>query len=165
MRRKFECRCLRWAGLLLCIGLSIPGARSEDSTLEELGWMVGSWAGAERGIEMEELWTAPRGGAMLGLHRDVFPNGKMFFEYLRIESGPQGITYLASPRGAAPTPFHLVRIEGKKAVFENPEHDWPKRITYALEGGALCSYVEGDEGQRKSRWCWKRVEQGHVPSR
>ena len=130
-----------------------------EPTLDDLAWMAGSWAGkSERGVSMEEVWTAPAGGMMLGLHRDVFPDGKGFFEYLRVEAGPEGIDYLASPRGAEPTAFHLVQLEGTRAVFEKADHDWPKRIIYTLEGSTLCSVAEGDEDQRRARWCWERVK-------
>jgi len=77
-------------------------------SIDQLKWMVGAWAGVEGGVKMEEVWTPPRGGVMLGLHRDLFPSGKVFFEFLRISETAEGISYWASPAGREATPFGLV---------------------------------------------------------
>ncbi len=54
----------------------------------------------------------------------------------------------------------LIEQAPGRAVFANPEHDWPKRITYWLEkdGRRLCSEVGGNAGDRTAKWCWDRVD-------
>ena len=110
---------------------------------------------------MEEHWTDPRGGIMLGLHRDTRPGKDAFFEFLRIEQKKGELFYIASPRGRPGTPFKLISSEENKAVFSNPGHDFPQRIIYWLgDDGALHARIEGDKnGEIKfSEWAWKRVE-------
>jgi hypothetical protein len=110
---------------------------------------------------MEEVWTAPRGGTMLALHRDVKDGRTLSFEYLRIESGPDGLVYQASPRGRPATPFPLKEAADKKVVFENPEHDFPRRILYWMDaGGALHARIEGTlQGKAASEeWTWRRAK-------
>lgn len=110
---------------------------------------------------MEELWTAPKGGTMLALHRDVKEGRTVSFEYLRIESGPEGLVYQASPRGRPATPFRLKEAAAKRVVFENPEHDFPQRILYWLtEDGALHARIEGTlKGKPQSEeWSWRRAK-------
>jgi hypothetical protein len=79
-----------------------------------------------------------------------------------------GVHYLASPMGRTPaTVFHLVVCEDRKAVFENPEHDFPQRIIYwQPEAGILCARIEGTEaGQAKaSEWQWGRVQTKDIPA-
>lgn len=149
--------------LLLVLPALVSGAAAEppasEADLAGLSWLAGSWSGKQGGVTMEEHWTVPRGGMMLGLHRDVGESGKAFFEYLRIESTPDGIFYLASPAGRSPaTPFRLVTLEGRHVVFENPEHDFPKRIIYWMEESAdvLYARVEGDDG-KSQEWSWRRA--------
>lgn len=127
--------------------------------IETLGWMAGRWRSeGEHGLT-EELWMPPAGGLMLGLHRDLFPSGKVFFEYLRIESSAGGPLYQASPAGRPPTPFRAVELSERHVVFENPDHDFPQRIIYRLDSdGALLAAVEG-EGRRKE-WRWERDRRG-----
>ena len=112
------------------------------------------------GTRSEECWLAPGGGIMLGMHRDVFSNGRSFFEFLRIAAHEDGLAYLASPVGRPPTAFRLVRREARRAVFENPEHDFPQRILYWREGDVLHARIEGEtEGEaRSAEWAWRRVE-------
>lgn len=136
------------------------------ATLEDLAWLAGHWSSKEGGATAEEYWLPPAGGLMLGLHRDVFASGKAFFEYLRIESRDDSVFYMASPGGKPPTPFKLVEAAPGKAVFANPEHDFPKRISYWVDhGGALHARVEGDPSQpdQCSEWVWNRSG-GHAPA-
>jgi hypothetical protein len=93
---------------------------------------------------------------MLGMHRDVPGAGPAFFEFLRIEAGPDGIVYLAQPKGAAPTPFPLSELGDRRVVFENPAHDFPTRILYWLgDDGALNARVEGSRGGAVAAESWR----------
>jgi hypothetical protein len=128
--------------------------------IASLAWLAGSWTGDSGGLAMEEHWTAPSGGALLGMHRDV-KNGRMVsFEFLRIDAAGDAITYWASPKSAPPTPFRLKELgPGRRVVFENPEHDFPQRILYwRTDDDALHARVEGPAGtgEKGMEWTWKR---------
>lgn len=131
-------------------------AATRPLLLADVAWLAGSWSGVTEGVQQEEVWLEPAGGLMLGLHRDVTPAGKASFEYIRIEQDAQGVVYQASPGGAPPTPFRLTEVSPTRAVFSNPEHDFPKRIIYTRKGHALTARVEGD-GPDGMEWTWKRV--------
>ena len=127
--------------------------------LAGLAWLAGDWYGTDGPLEMEERWTEPRGGVMLGIHRDVKGGKAVSFEFFRVESTPQGITYFASPEGRPSTPFRMAKLEGKRVVFENPQHDFPKRIIYWLgDDGSLHARIEGDPGGKEQamEWSWKK---------
>ena len=124
------------------------------ASLDDLSWMAGHWGATIDGVEMEEVWLAPKGGVMVGMHRDAKPS-KASFEFMRIAVTPEGIVFLAQPGGRPATPFPLVEASPTCAVFENPKHDYPQRIIYSLEEGRLCARVEG-EGQPPESWCWSR---------
>ncbi len=144
----------------LVAGGSSDPARAADPSIEGLAWMAGRWAGEQGPVKMEEVWMAPRAGVMLGLHRDTSGERLILFEFLRIEAGEGGIDYIASPRGKPGVPFRLVSIEARRAVFENPDHDFPQRIIYRLgEDGALHARIEGEQGGKASsaEWRWDRV--------
>lgn len=149
---------MRWVVLgIVGLGLVTEGAAAEKPDLASLSWMAGSWGGEDGGARMEEHWTAPRGGLMLGLHRDVKGEKKAFFEFLRIEAQADGIVYLAMPLGKPATAFKLVESAPSRVVFANPEHDFPQRILYWLTpDGALHARVEGTQGGKTSaeEWEW-----------
>ncbi len=134
----------------------VPAPSPDVATLS---WLSGRWAGSQEGTEMEEIWTAPRGGTLLGLHRDVKSGRTVSFEFLRIEAVPEGLTYFASPQGRPATPFRAVENTKGRVVFENKEHDFPTRVLYWLSpDGMLHARIEGTlQGQAASEeWAWKR---------
>ena len=149
------------AALVVAVAGGVVGwTAAQTQTLDDLAWMAGYWVGSVDGVVAEELWLEPRGAFMIGVHRDSSARGDAFFEYLRIQRTPSGIVYLASPAGRDPTPFPLTTLEDRRVVFENPDHDFPQRITYWLdETGALHARVEGDVNgdTRTDEWVWQRT--------
>lgn len=134
-------------------------AQTPARTVEALAWMEGAWSGDKDGVAMEEVWTAPRGGALLGLHRDVKGGRLLSWEFLRIQATDAGTFYYASPRSAPATAFKLVETGDKRVVFENKEHDFPQRILYWIDAkGALHARVEGPQGGKtvSEEWVWTR---------
>jgi hypothetical protein len=133
--------------------------------VSDLAWLAGAWVGTRSsGSSIEERWSPPLGGAMLAVSRTVNTSGKMVaFEYLRIVERDGGLVYIAQPGGKAPTEFVLTDLStenGKRrAVFENPRHDYPNRIVYELsgEGGNELSATIGQtKGGTPRRYDFKR---------
>lgn len=151
-------------GFMLPVVLVAAGAAEEPPSLDRLAFMVGHWVGSSPPVEMEELWTAAKGGMMLGVHRDVPMGRGAFFEFLRIEERADAIVYIASPKGIGTTEFVLVAIDEIGVIFENLDHDFPQRIIYRLQGDRLKARIEGEvEGELKSsEWVWKRAECSRV---
>ncbi len=162
MTRRARIACFPFVlGALALLGCSPVDAESKDTDLAALAFIAGSWAGVDGKVEMEELWMAPKGGTMLGLHRDVVDGRSVSFEFLRIEKTPKGIVYSASPKGGPATNFLLVECVGNRAVFENPQHDFPQRILYWLDAeGFLHARVEGPKtaAEKAQEWKWARVK-------
>jgi hypothetical protein len=128
--------------------------------VEQLSWLEGRWQGVSGGVAMEEQWTSVSGGALLGLHRDVKAGRMVAFEFLRIQATPEGTFYFASPNSRPPVAFRLVELGERRVVFENPQHDFPRRILYWLDAaGALHARIEGPQGGRTAseEWVWTRV--------
>lgn len=153
---KSSCQALLVCVVLTGCWLSIA-IGAEPTALEQLQWLAGHWMGSAGGIAMEEIWTEPGGGVMLGLHRDVMEGRPTFFEYLRIEQRNMAVVYVASPRGGGATEFTLVSASPAEVVFENPEHDFPQRIIYRRHGDLLIARIEGDvAGETRAReWEWR----------
>lgn len=125
------------------------------AVIGDMAWLAGAWVG-KRGtngaITFEERWMAPLGGAMLASSRTVSRDKMSAFEFLRIVERDGGLVYIAQPNGAPPTEFVLTEIGATRAVFENPRHDYPKRIVYekSPEGGLLATigFIKGGSPRR-----------------
>lgn len=149
------------AALLLFVvllpGAQKPNTEEPDDPLEFLRWLGGHWVLEQDSQYAEELWLPPRGGVMLGVGRTtVVGRAKASFEYLRIESRPDGVFYMASPGGGPATDFRLIESSERRAVFANPDHDFPKRIVYERSEDELMARAEGDDGNVLS-FSWKRI--------
>lgn len=126
-------------------------------SIAALAWMSGSWAGTTSGVEMEEHWTAAKGGSMIGIHRDVVNGLTASFEFLEIRQASDGVVYVSSPNRGPSTPFRLVEASGSRVVFENPTHDYPQRIIYWKDGMDLRARIEGaqDGKLEGEEWRWR----------
>jgi len=119
------------------------------AALGDISWLAGNWSGRAAATELEERWTKPAGGAMLAVSRTLKDSRMVAFEFLRIVEKEGGLVYIAQPGGRPPTEFMLTELGSRSAAFENPTHDFPKRIEYKLSGDTLTATISGG-GQQES---------------
>jgi hypothetical protein len=151
------------AALAVCARTTTARQATQPSSgngLDQLAWIVGSWAADGGGTYVEEHWTPARGNTMLAVARATRGPQTVFYEFLRIEQTGDTITYYGAPEGRQPaTPFKMVEMGDGKVVFENPRHDFPVRITYWRDGpDGMGAKVEGKDGKGAQSWTFKRVK-------
>ena len=131
----------------------------QTATLTDISWMTGSWQTGPGGRrQIEEHWTEAAGGSMMGVSRTVAGDKTVEFEYLRIEQRADGIFYVAHPKARCPgTDFKLTRASAAEAVFENPQHDFPKRIIYRKTDDGLTASIEAGEGTKGMSFVFKKM--------
>ena len=131
----------------------------QTPTLTDVSWITGSWQTAPGGRrQIEEHWTAAAGGSMMGVSRTVAGDKTVEFEYLRIEQRADGIYYVAHPKARCPgTDFKLTRATATEAVFENPQHDFPKRIIYRKTDDGLTASIDAGEGSKGMSFVFKKM--------
>lgn len=132
----------------------------QTPTIADVSWIAGGWqtpAGGRR--QIEEHWTAAAGGLMMGVSRTIAGDKTVEFEYLRIEQRADGIYYVAHPKARCPgTDFKLTRASASEAVFENPQHDFPKRIIYRKTEDGLTASIDGGEGTKAMSFPFKKMK-------
>lgn len=157
-----------WKLLQYNLAITVPNARfamareaadtalvlsSKGDALADLGFLAGAWVARDEHETTLEQWSNADGGTMLGHGRTVRDGKQTFFESLRIERRGAITVYVAQPSGGAPTEFTRVASSAPQSVvFENLQHDWPKRITYTRVGNELRARAEGAPGQRVAEW-------------
>ena len=143
---------------LLPLILAVPVASAEP-VVEDLAWLSGQWLGEEGGRRMEEHYMRPAGGVIVGMSRTVRPDRAPEIEFIRIAPGTDGrLAYHAHPLGQAPASFTLVESAPGLAVFANPQHDFPQKITYRRTGDSLTAEIEGpgrDGTPKRIGWTWR----------
>jgi hypothetical protein len=140
---------------LLAISAANLAAQTPSPTsgqaVSDLSWLAGDWQTAPGGrSQTDEHWTQPAGGSLMGLSRTVAGGRTYEFEYLRIEQRPEGIFYVAHPKARCPaTDFKMTRLTATEVVFENPAHDFPKRISYRkADDGSVVATVDAGPGTK-----------------
>jgi hypothetical protein len=80
------------------------------------------------------------------------------FEFLCIAERAGGLVYTAMPNGRTPaTDFTLTAIDDSSATFENPSHDFPKMIRYAVRpDGTLEATISGAAGSKPTVFTFKK---------
>ena len=133
---------------------------TQAPTLADISWISGDWQTASGGrAQIEEHWTPAAGATMMGMSRTVAGEKTVEFEYLRIEQRADGIFYVAHPKARCPgTDFKLTRASASEAVFENPQHDFPKRIIYRKTDDGLTASIDGGEGTKSMSYAFKRIK-------
>lgn len=144
--------------LLLLLSLT-PPSHAADPVIEDLAWLSGQWLGGEGDRRMEEHYMRPAAGIIVGMSRTVRPGKPPSVEFIRIGPGADGkLAYHAQPQGQAPASFTLIESAPGLAVFTNPAHDFPQKITYRREGDTLSATIEGPgkDGQvKRFGWSWR----------
>lgn len=144
----------RSSALALSMLLAASFALADDGPdISSLDWMAGAWSVGANDRVVEEIWTAPAGGTMIGAGRTVSGGTTKFFEFLRIVEKDGTLVYIASPRGGATTEFAMSAIGASSVTFANPKHDFPQKISYRRDAEKLCARVEG-EGEPAEEWCY-----------
>jgi hypothetical protein len=124
------------------VALSAALSTSAD-TKTDLHWFTGHWCAESESQFIEEQWLAPRGDILLGLSRTVKGAKTASFEFLRIEWTGGVPSYIAQPQGQPPVAFKLTASGADWARFENPAHDFPKRVEYRRTAGGLYAEIAG----------------------
>jgi hypothetical protein len=124
-----------------------PQAEATDA-LAQLTWLAGCWGNRVVDRDYREQWLSPRGGMMLGVSQAVTQGRTLSYEFLRLETRPDGVYYVAAPTGQKEAVF---RLQGKTMdeadeifTFTATVAGFPERILYRRgSGGWMYAHVEG----------------------
>ncbi len=159
---KMKKHWMYWSGLLFMLVLVVqmtscsPKAAAKLSATEEfreLSWILGMWGRSDlkkpkrKGLE---IWTRKSPTEYVG--EGVLMEGKdtIFREQLKLILKDKTIYYVAEIEGnPGPVYFEITESDRFHFISENPEHSFPKVISYFLESkGALHAEVSGDGNKR-----------------
>lgn len=130
----------------LLLAACTPFAQAQTDPFASVAWMAGCWTQNGREAGSVEQWMAPAGGLMLGMARIVKGGRVIEFEFMQLRADAEGrLSFIAQPQGRPPTEFKLARQAEAEAVFENPAHDFPQRVSYRRAGpDQLLARIEGE---------------------
>jgi hypothetical protein len=128
---------------------NIPLSSPDAGSLEDLGWMAGSWRTEVNGQLFEEMWLPPRDGSMAGVARTKDANGQMYVVFMAVQADrKKGLILMTTDNPGRPwTEFKVADATRDRFVAENPKNAMPRRIEYLNEGAnALVARKTGQIG-------------------
>jgi len=116
----------------------------QGSGIERAAWLAGCWEQRAASRVTMEMWMPPSGGMMLGASRTTAGAATREFEQLRLTAAGDTLVYTALPSGQREAAFRSTSVSATALVFENPAHDFPRKITYRRVGAdSIVARVEG----------------------
>lgn len=108
--------------------------------------MTGNWQRGDDkpGRTTFEQWEQASETLYLGLSYIMVGGDTVWQEKMRLVAAETVWTLEVNGEGET-IPFRLTKIEQKSFISENPEHDFPKMITYTLRGDSLAAVISGEE--------------------
>ena len=128
-----------------CVSQSAEGVPA--SNLKKLDWLEGTWVrtNAKPGKSAYERWERSSETEWTGFGVSLQGGDTTFMEKLRIVTKDTGIFYVADvPENQQPVYFLFTSLDATGFVCENLTHDFPKKISYSLEGSRLVAQISGD---------------------
>jgi len=123
--------------------------------VNDLAWMAGSWYGHIDGEDIDEHWSAPAGGVMIGMFRWLKADRLHMVELLAIEPEDGGLVLRLKHFGqgligweekGTALDYPLVQAGPGEAIFERGGAFRATRFIYRRTGDALVAIQENRKG-------------------
>lgn len=127
---------------------------------KQLDWITGQWnrTNVRAGQTATETWKKESKTLYTGMGVSMKGNDTTFVEKLRIEIKDDKLYYVADVReNAAPTYFEITEITEKGFVSRNPDHDFPKMISYDLKDNVLTAVIS-DGAEKKIGFFFEKLK-------
>ncbi len=115
---------------------------------EKLYWLNGTWNQTnitKPGKALVERWTKSGDYEIRGQATTTQNGDTVYVEHTTLLIKDNSIYYVADvPQNRQPVYFKLISINANGFACENPEHDFPKKITYELTGSQLKATISGN---------------------
>lgn len=125
---------------------SLTGKTATD--FSALSWLEGKWSRLnikKPGRTAVEIWKKTNDTEFRGIGITLQGNDTVFVEKLKIIIDGNEIHYVADiPENPEPVHFKFTAQSEHGFVCENPKHDYPKKISYQVEGNTMKAQTSGD---------------------
>lgn len=123
-----------------------------NADMQKLLWIVDKWVSQSENSTSYEHWEKTNETLYTGGSETIKNGDTVFAEKLKIELIEGKVYYIADvAHNPAPVKFLLTEVNENSAIFENPEHDFPQKITYINENGILHAVIEGPGKDGKTK--------------
>ncbi len=154
-----------WLFILTALLLLSFTGKKELINVKSFGWLEGSWGMKTKRGTITEAWKITHDSLMVGNSKMINLNGEeRILENLELVfSGGQYyyVSAVNGQNGGEQVKFTITSYNEKSFVAENPQHDFPKRITYNLiNNDSIHAFIDGGPAMpdKKSNFHYSRIK-------
>lgn len=139
-------------GILLVACKKDPKPKTVDSKtytkIEQLHWLVGNWENITELEKSYENWTQKNDSTLLGHSFTLIGTDTVFAERVTLKQVDDEVFFTViayQQNDDKPVTFKLSSVEAGIFSFDNPEHDFPTRISYSNPTkDSIHAWIEGN---------------------
>lgn len=149
---------------LLTVACNNNTGKENPETVARFNWLNGEWAMRENEATVTEQWRQVNDSLMEGSSDVVKGDTIIPFETIRLFRRANEFYYEAKAAGQnneLPVAFKLTSFSDSGFVAENPQHDFPKRISYTLVNkDSIHAFIDAGPQQpgKKSDFYYSRTK-------
>ncbi|HRN40690.1 MAG TPA: DUF6265 family protein [Vicingus sp.] len=134
---------------LLCSICLLATACSQKPTvtIADLDWIIGTRSSQQDQMLIYESWSKTSDELLTGKSYYTENGDTMLLETIEIKQIDGELFYcpaVSNQNEGKAIEFKLTSNKPNHLIFENPEHDFPKKIVYIQEGNNINAWIEGD---------------------
>ena len=130
---KFGNSVLLLAIAIFCLVSCHNKSEKKFDKLEKMNWLIGNWEQKLPDGTLKENWTKENDSTFSGKSYFINTKDTVHFESIKLTQTVEELNYIATVLGQnndEPVAFKLTSDADNSFTFENPAHDYPKKITY-----------------------------------
>ncbi len=127
---------------------------SKENKLKTMDWLVGNWENKSEFGDMQENWEKVNDSVYNGYSYFIKGKDTLHSETIALQQKEDQVLYVPTVKGQnndQPVVFLLTKQTPKQLVFENPNHDYPKKIVYnQITSDSLVAVISGTQQGKAS---------------
>ena len=119
--------------LLLAIVSCKKEETNEKDKIKAADWLIGNWENSSSEGVLNENWEKVNDSTFSGTSYFIKGKDTLHFESIKLSQNGEKLIYIATVKGQnndKPVSFPSTSETENKLIFENPQHDYPQKITY-----------------------------------
>jgi hypothetical protein len=120
--------------MVFCITLAHHSfGQKKANPISHAKWLIGNWKNQSAKTLDIETWKKLNDSTFVGRSYSLAGADTVSSEHIRIEQHKGKLYYIPrvkNQNGGKAVTFTLTSADNKHLMFENPEHDFPQKITY-----------------------------------
>ncbi len=138
--------------VVLAAAMTVSCTKQKETPVHQIDsaqWLLGNWGHKTAQGQLTESWQKTNDSTYAGQSYFIKAKDTLFAETIVLSENKGDLLYtvtVAGQNGDLPVAFKLTSGTASQLVFENPAHDYPKKITYNLiRNDSMVAQISGTQ--------------------